>query len=468
MFKAPGVKDKQFAVLGLGRTGQATCHALKRGGADVLPWDEAEHSRESARKQNIELVDLSRERVWEENRISRLVVSPGIPHLYPEPHPIIRMALNRGIPVDNDIGLFFHFHEHFKQSKPEGEIPKIVAVTGTNGKSTTAALINHVLQSHGYKSAVAGNIGIAVLGLENLEQLTHIILEVSSYQSEAASRLNPDVAIFLNLDEDHLDRHQGMGGYFAAKRRLFDGANLELAVIGVDEPEGEFLGNNIVSRGQGTRLATITNDKTKKIPHYGMIGSDKTLTEFSDGKVIGTYSMGKNPNLLGNHNLQNAAAAFFACCHLNVPAKNVIDYFNLFDGLPHRSQVVAKKNGVIYINDSKATNVKSTTRALASHQRIHWIAGGLAKDGGVKTLGKSLNNVKHAYFFGYSAKSFALELGQVPHSVFPNLPEAIRAASANARAGDTVLLAPAAASFDQYRDFEERGFHFISEVNKIT
>ena len=161
-----------------------------------MPWDEAEHSRESARKQNIELVDITRERIWEENRISRLIVSPGIPHLYPEPHPIIRMALNRGIPVDNDIGLFFHFHEHFKQSKPKGEIPKIVAVTGTNGKSTTAALINHVLQSHGYKSAVAGNIGIAVLGLENLEELTHIILEVSSYQSEPASRLNPDVAIF--------------------------------------------------------------------------------------------------------------------------------------------------------------------------------------------------------------------------------------------------------------------------------
>lgn len=329
-----------------------------------MPWDEAEHSRESARKQNIELVDITKERIWEENRISRLIVSPGIPHLYPEPHPIIRMALNRGIPVDNDIGLFFHFHEHFKQSKPEGEIPKIVAVTGTNGKSTTAALINHVLQSHGYKSAVAGNIGIAVLGLDNLEELTHIILEVSSYQSEAASRLNPDVAIFLNLDEDHLDRHQGMGGYFAAKRRLFDGDNLELAIIGVDEPEGEFLGNNIVSRGQGTRLAIISNDKSKKNLHYGMIGSNKTLTEFADGKVIGTYSMGNNPGLLGNHNLQNAAAAYFASCHLNVPGEKVIDYFNLFDGLPHRSQVVAKKNGVIYINDSKATNVKSTTRAL--------------------------------------------------------------------------------------------------------
>ncbi|MCY4184533.1 MAG: UDP-N-acetylmuramoyl-L-alanine--D-glutamate ligase [Rhodobacteraceae bacterium] len=468
MFKAPGVKDRQFAVLGLGRTGLATCHALKRGGADVLSWDEAELSQETARKQNIELVDITRERVWEENKISRLIVSPGIPHLYPEPHHIIRMAMKRGIPVDNDIGLFFHFHEHFKQSKPEDEVPKIVALTGTNGKSTTAALINHVLQSHGYKSAVAGNIGIAVLGLENLEELTHIILEISSYQSEAASRLDPDVAIFLNLDEDHLDRHQGKGGYFAAKRRLFDGANLELAVIGVDEPEGEYLGNNIVSRGQGARLATITNDKSKKIPHYGMVASGKTLTEFSEGKVINTHSMGNNPGLLGNHNLQNAAAAYFACCHLNVPGDTIIDYFNGFNGLPHRSQVVAKKNGVVYINDSKATNVKSTSRALESHHRIHWIAGGLAKNGGIKTLGKSLNNVKHAYFFGHSAKSFALELGQVPHSVFPNLPDAIRAASTNARTGDTVLLAPAAASFDQYRDFEERGFHFIREVNKIT
>ena len=467
MIKATGVKGKKIAVLGLGRTGLATYHSLKEGEAEVLPWDEAEHSREFARKNNIKLVDITQESIWDESHISRLIVSPGIPHLYPEPHPTVQIAMNKGIPVDNDIGLFFQFLAHYKKSNFRKGFPKVVAVTGTNGKSTTAALINHVLGSHGFVSAVAGNIGIAVLGLGDLEDLTHIILEVSSYQLEVASLLHPDVAIFLNLDEDHLDRHHGLGGYFAAKRRLFGSDNIELAIVGIDEPEGMFLANSIISRGNGTRLARISNDSSMKLPGLGVIGSNKQLTEFSSSKKIDSYTLAKNPSLMGNHNLQNASAAYLACCHLDVPGEKVIDYFNLFQGLPHRSQVVAIKSGVTYINDSKATNVKSTTKALESHARIHWIAGGLEKDGGVKPLKSSLSNVVQAYFFGYSAKTFALELGHIPHSVFTTLPEAIGAASENARPGDTVLLAPAAASFDQYSDFEERGLHFINEVSQI-
>ena len=467
MIKATGVKGKKIAVLGLGRTGLATYHSLQEGEADVFPWDEAEHSREIARKNNIKLVDITQEKIWDENHISRLIVSPGIPHLYPEAHPTVQIAMNRGIPVDNDIGLFFQFLDQYKRNNNRKAFPKVIAVTGTNGKSTTAALINHVLVSHGFVSAVAGNIGIAVLGLENPEDLTHIILEVSSYQLEVASILDPDVAIFLNLDEDHLDRHHGMGGYFAAKRRLFEGENLELAIIGIDESEGKFLANNVKSKGNETRLARISNNSSIKLPGHGIIGSKKQLTEFSASKNIGSYSLDKNPSLMGNHNLQNAAAAYLACRHLEVPQAKVFDYFNLFQGLPHRSQVVAVKNGVTYINDSKATNVKSTTKALESHTRIHWIAGGLEKDGGVKSLKSSLSNVVQAYFFGYSAKKFALELGHIPHSVCKTLPEAIRATTENVQPGDTVLLAPAAASFDQYSDFEERGFHFISEVNQI-
>ena len=445
----------------------ATCHSLQAGEADVLPWDEAEHSREIARKNNIKLIDITREDTWDKNNISRLIVSPGIPHLYPEPHPTVRMAMNKGIPVDNDIGLFFQFLEHYKRNNNRKACPKVIAVTGTNGKSTTAALINHVLVSHGYVSTVAGNIGIAVLGLTNLAELTHIILEVSSYQLEVASLLNPDVAIFLNLDDDHLDRHQGLGGYFAAKSRLFQSASLELAIIGIDEPEGKFLANHIISSGYGTQVARISNNNDIKLPGYGVIGSNKQLTLLSDAKQICSHLLDRNPCLMGNHNLQNAAAAYLTCCHLKVPAEKIIDYFNLFHGLPHRSQVVAINKGVTYINDSKATNIKSTAKALESHARIHWIAGGLEKDGGVKSLRNSLANVTQAYFFGHSARKFALELGHIPHSVFMTLPEAIRAAKKNARPGDTVLLAPAAASFDQYGDFEERGSHFISEVTQI-
>lgn len=467
MIKATGVKGKQIAVLGLGRTGLAAYHSLKEGGADVLPWDEAEHSREIARKNNIKLVDITQEDIWDKNKISRLIVSPGIPHLYPEPHPTIQIALNRGIPVDNDIGLLFQFLDDLKRKRHLHSIPRIIAVTGTNGKSTTTALINHVLVSHGYKSVVAGNIGIAVLGLGNLEDITHIILEVSSYQLEISSILKPDIAIFLNLDEDHLERHNGMGGYFAAKRRLFENENLELAIVGIDETEGKFLANKIISKGNGVGLARITSQGSTTFQGQGIIGTNKKLNVFADSRKIASYHLDKNPSLMGNHNLQNAAAAFLACTHLNVPAEKVIDYFNLFRGLPHRSQVVAIKNGVTFINDSKATNPKSTSKALESHARIHWIAGGLEKDGGVKTLKIHLARVKHAYFFGYSAKKFALELGHIPHSVFENLSEAIWAAAENAQPGDTVLLAPAAASFDQYNDFEERGYHFIREVNQI-
>ncbi len=443
----------------------ATYNALRAGEADVFPWDEVEHARESAQDGNIKLVDITQENFWKTNNISRLIVSPGIPHLYPEPHPIVRLAMKEGVPVDNDIGLFFQFLQYFKRSNHQ--IPKVIAVTGTNGKSTTTALINHVLASHGFVSAIAGNIGIGVLGLEHLEKLTHIVLEVSSYQLEVASTLNPDVAIFLNLDEDHLDRHHGLGGYFAAKRRLFEGEDLEMAIIGIDEPEGKFLANNIISREGGIKLARISNHGSAKVPGHGIIASNKQLTEFSDSKKIGYYTLDRNPGLMGNHNLQNAAAAYLACHHMKVAGVKIIDYFNSFQGLPHRSQVVATKNGVVYINDSKATNVKSTAKALESHEKIHWIAGGLVKDGGVKTLNNSLSNVKHAYFYGCSAKRFALELSHIPHSLCTTLPEAIRTASENARPGDTVLLAPAAASFDQYRDFEERGLHFISEVNLI-
>ena len=467
MIRAPGINGKKIAVFGLGRTGLATYHTLKENGAIVLPWDEAEFARETARQNNVKLVDITQKRVWDDNDISQLIVSPGIPHLYPEPHPTIELAMQRGIPIDNDVGLFFQCMERMRAQNSMTEYPKVIAVTGTNGKSTTVTLINHILKAHGFKSAVAGNIGQAVLGLPSFSNLNHIILEVSSYQAEIASLLNPEIAVFLNLAEDHLDRHNGVGGYFAAKKRLFEGHRLEFAVVGVDEPEGKYLTNTLSVRNRPVKIAKVSNHNQNLDKGRVIIGSDNKLSEYSGSRIIDTYTLNKNPSLKGNHNLQNAAASYLVSRYLNVPSEKIIEYFGTFKGLSHRSQVVATINEVVYINDSKATNVNSTAHALESHKRIHWIAGGLIKDGGVKTLKKSLSNVKEAYYFGNAAKRFALELGQIPHSVYSSLPEALKAASTKAKPGDTILLAPAAASFDQYNDFEERGMHFISEVNHI-
>lgn len=459
------VRGKRFAVLGLGRTGMATCDALIASGAEVLAWDESNLALANARKRNLSVVDLFQGHNLE--GCNRLIISPGIPHLYPNPHPIVKEAINRGIAVDNDIGLFFEFveGEHKEQSSP-----MVIAITGTNGKSTTTALINQILTHAGHKSEVAGNIGCAVLGISPLEELEFIVLEVSSYQLELASKINPQLAIFLNLSPDHLSRHGGLGGYFLAKTRLFQGSKLEKAIIGVDEKEGQFLANTLQTRRPEVSLTRITNGDNFLSTDDSFIADDNILSEVIDISCKERLQKVHSHGLHGRHNLQNAAAALVACRHLGISEQEIISSFKTFKGLPHRSQLITQINGVSYINDSKATNFSSAAKSLRSFSNIHWLAGGLTKEEDFKELRSSLINVKHGYFFGHSAKTFANQLDTIPCSVYPSLGDALNRARSEAESGDTILLAPGGASFDQFRDFEQRGDHFVElimEKNKM-
>ncbi len=462
MITGPSVKGERIAVLGLGRSGIATCLALQAGGADVLAWDEATHALKKARRLNLPLVDLSQSQNL--SGCDRLVLSPGIPHLYPAPNPIVQEALSRGIILDNDIGLFFEFFRHYKATREGGSCPTVIAVTGTNGKSTTTALINHVLIRAGFRSEVAGNIGNAVLGISPLEKNQFIVLEVSSYQLDLARTLEPDIAIFLNFCPDHLGRHGGLGGYFCAKSRLFRGQDLQLAIVGTDETEGRFLANQLENRQARPIVFRLTQENMKANLSHAIIARNQALIEIRNGQTAGRHVLDGVQSLSGNHNLQNAGAALVACRHVGIPTDVIVKGFKQFKGLPHRSQFIARINGVNYINDSKATNHASAAKALQSFPNIHWLAGGLAKEDNFDGLEQAAANVKKAYFFGHAAKNFALGLGAVKHDVFKTLPEALNEARQEAKPGDTILLAPAAASFDQYDDFEQRGNHFIHEV----
>ena len=454
MITLAGVKNRRIAVLGLGRTGLAACRSLTRSGAEALAWDDAAEVRDAAAESGIEICDLNDPSVW--NTVDSLIVSPGIPHLYPAPNPIVAAASRAGIPLDNDIGLFL------RTVRDSETAPAVIAVTGSNGKSTTAALIDSVLKSAGRMSRVAGNIGNAVLGLEMAGKGGFVILEVSSYQAELARCLDADIAVFLNFSSDHLDRHGGLGGYFAAKRRLFSGRNTVVSVIGVDESEGRLL----ASQAGPCRVVRISAAEALSQFSDAVFVRDGRLVERAGGSETGICDLDRVQSLTGRHNRQNACAAYAACRSAGLSALEIAAGFKEFPGLPHRSQIVGEFDRILCVNDSKATNAESAGRALDAYRNIRWIVGGLGKEGGIISLSERFENVVKAYLIGHSAKDFALQLGTVPYAICGSIPDAVAAAAADAVPGDTILLAPAAASFDQYPDFEARGDHFVSEVKR--
>jgi len=462
MIPVQGVKGKRVAVLGLGRTGLSAARALVAGGAEVLCWDDGAAGRAAADVEDLPIEDLSKTD-WSE--ISLLVVSPGIPHLYPKPHPIIAAGMSAGVPVDNDIGLFFRSlatPEWDRMERP----PRVVAVTGSNGKSTTSALIHHTLAEAGRPSQLAGNIGRGVLDLDPLGDGGIVVLELSSYQTELARALTPDIAVFTNLSPDHLDRHGGMGGYFAAKRRLFAEGGPDRAIIGVDEPEGLFLTNQLTEAANDDRVIRISNAKLSG-PGWNVFARKGFLAEWRKGRQVANIDLRQIPGLPGAHNHQNACAAYAVCRALGLAPREIEAAFASFEGLPHRSQIVGEKDGVRFVNDSKATNVDAAAKALSAFPRIRWICGGLAKEGGLDGLGAGLQNVVKAYVIGREAQAFALDLGDTSYAVCTTMEDAVAQAAAEAEAGDTVLLAPAAASFDQYDSFEKRGEDFCLQVSKV-
>jgi len=462
MIPAKGYEGRKVAVLGLGRSGLAAAVSLQAGGAEVVVWDDSQPAREGAHDAGFDVVDLAKSGAFED--VAALIVSPGIPHLYPAPNPVIAAAWDAGVPVDNDIGLFFRSYADAGWATFDTE-PQVIAVTGSNGKSTTSALIHHILTENGRPAQLAGNIGRGVLDIEPAHDGEVVVLELSSYQTDLARSLTPDVAVLTNISPDHLDRHAGLGGYFAAKRRLFAEGGPDRAVIGVDEIEGRSLANQLAEGAQDDRVIQISVE-TKLTRGWAVFAKKGFLSEYRKGRQVGAIDLRAIAGLPGAHNHQNACAAYAACRTLGLGPKGIEAAMQSYPGLPHRSEVIGEKDGVRFVNDSKATNVDAAAKALAAFPRIRWICGGLQKEGGLDGLQDVLGSVAKSYVIGREAADFARQLGQVETEVCGTMARAVAQAMAEAQQGEVVLLAPACASFDQYDSFAARGEDFTNLVRQ--
>ncbi len=465
MIPVKGYKNCFVGVLGLGLTGLATAKALKSGGAFPLCWDDDPSIRRKAQKVGVDTCDLRVD--LNLNKVSVLIVSPGIPHLYPEPHPIVLKALKKGIVIDNDISLFFRSFALESWANFQ-TTPKVICVTGSNGKSTTTALLEHILSENNFVVESGGNIGKAALSLEPGRDGEIKILEISSYQAELARSLQPDLAVFLNFTQDHSERHAGKGGYFAAKSRLFTMGGPDRCIIGVDEIEGLFLSNvireNLLS---AEPVILFSVDSSLKGSNWTIFYRKGFLVEWRKGRQIASIDLREKFNLFGRHNYQNVCAAYACCRSLGLSPKKIGTALDTFKGLRHRAEILGRKKGVLFVNDSKATNSASAFQSLKNFKNIHWIVGGKEKYPGIESLIPVHQNVKKIYLIGSSEERFSEKLGEIGHFKCQSLENAFQVAFKKSRKGDTILLAPACSSFDQFSSFEERGDKFIELYNNI-
>ncbi|MEL6680692.1 MAG: UDP-N-acetylmuramoyl-L-alanine--D-glutamate ligase, partial [Pseudomonadota bacterium] len=428
MIPVRGYEGRKVAVLGLGRSGLAAARALKAGGAEPVCWDDGASARAAAEAEAFAVEDLTRDKPWQD--VALLVTSPGIPHLYPAPHRAIQQAWRFGAVVDNDVGLFFRSFATEDWERFDSP-PRVVAITGSNGKSTTTALLTHILDTAGRRVQMGGNIGRGVLDLDPAEDGDTIVLELSSYQTELARALSPDIAVFLNLSPDHLDRHGGMGGYFAAKRRLFAEGGPERAIVGVDEVEGRFLAAQLREEiTNGDPVIRISNTQQLKEDGWAVFARKGFLAEWRRGRQVASIDLRDIPGLPGAHNHQNACAAYAAARSLQVPPKQVEAGLRSYPGLRHRCQILGEVGGVTWVNDSKATNADAAEKALRAFDRIRWIAGGVPKAGGIAPLLPLMDRVRKSYLIGEAAAGFGETLGDRPHEVSGTLEQAVADAMA--------------------------------------
>ncbi|MFD2206339.1 UDP-N-acetylmuramoyl-L-alanine--D-glutamate ligase [Kiloniella antarctica] len=452
---------KVFAVLGLGRSGLTAACALAQSGAEVWAWDDNIQGREKATDAGLKIVNLN-DCDWE--KVHSLVMSPGIPLTHPKPHPVAAAAKKNAVEIICEVELLYRACPH----------ATFVGITGTNGKSTTTSLIAHILKTAGQKVAVGGNLGTPALELPDLDHEGVYVLEMSSYQLDLLEHLVFDISLFMNISPDHLDRHGDMQGYIKAKKHIFDRqTKSQTAIIGIDDEESRAVFDQI-----------NVESKIKTIPISGHIrlaeGVFVSQGHLTDDCFIPTNTTAEEivdlntiERLPGVHNHQNAAAAFATCRSLGLSNAEIISGMASFPGLAHRQELVMIKNGIRYINDSKATNADAAARALGSYDNIYWIAGGLAKEGGIEDLDPYFNRIRRAYLIGDCAKDFATQLDKaVSYELCETLDRAVKKA-ANDAAQDgykdaVVLLSPACASWDQYRSFELRGDHFKQCVNEIV
>jgi UDP-N-acetylmuramoylalanine--D-glutamate ligase len=457
MIAVESMRGKTAAVLGLATSGLACCRGLEAGGAAVWAWDDAEERRQTAAAAGIRIVCLPQCN-WQ--RVDRLVVSPGIPHRHPRPHPLVRRARRAGVPVVGDVELLV-------ENQPTRQV---VGITGTNGKSTTTALVAELLRHAGRGAQGGGNIGLPVLDLLPKPLDDIYVLELSSFQLELTDHLGCAVAVILNISPDHLERHGGMAGYVRAKRRILRNQQANQgAVIGVDDTYGSET-VDILRRAGGRRVIPIS---ARTPVAGGVFVREGRLLDATDGPPREVADLREHASLIGEHNWQNAAAAFAVLRALGIEAAVAAEGIAHFRGLAHRMETVAEVDGIRYVNDSKATNAAAAARSLASYDDIYWIAGGRAKAGGIDGIGSELDRVRQAFLIGEAAESFAVSLrGRVEVTVSGDLETALadagRAARRNGGGRPVVLLAPACASFDQFTSFEARGDAFRELVQKLV
>ena len=453
-------KKGTIAVLGLGLTGKSIINYFKNFGNELICWDDNIVKRNQFADQNIKIHDLSDPKIW--LNIDLLLLSPGIPYLYPNAHPAVIQALNNSVRIDNDIGLFF---ENLKNKKKN---TTIICVTGSNGKSTTASLINHVLLNLKKKSEVGGNIGRPVLELNTDGSNTFKVLELSSYQIEIANFLLPDIAIFLNLSNDHLDRHGGRGGYFKSKARLFNHGMPKYSIINVDQLEGKYLANSLEQNLKlDTKVIQVSSKTNLKKSNWSITLTNGCIIERKNGVELFRSNISNFINLPGDHNQMNACIAYIACKLLQKAPLEILNKMKNFKALPHRSAFVRKIKDVTFINDSKATNMDSALKSISAYNNIRWIVGGQKKEGDYFKIQPYENKIKKIYIIGITAIALSKLFDGIKKSICNNLKKAVLEAYKDSEPGDTILLAPGCASFDQFKNFEDRGEKFCEIVNKL-
>ena len=440
-------RNRRYAVVGLGRAGLAAARALSSMGATVIGWDDAPFAREAAGRAGVETADPT----TDIGDFDALILSPGIPHMLPVPHRIAAAARQAGRSILTDAELLF------QAVRASGSRARFVGITGTNGKSTTTALLAHILAGAGVPNAAGANLGPAALSLPLLPDHGVYVLEMSSYMLERIETLRFDAAAMLNLSPDHLERHGDMDGYLAAKRRVF-ARQLpgDTAILGIDDH-------------YGVQLASTMPQAIRVSGHLPAdVWCEGRVLRDDAGPIADLTSAHALP---GVHNAQNAAAAAALAMALGVARENVASGTLGFPGLAHRQELVATLHGVRFVNDSKATNADAAQRALECYDDVVWIAGGIAKEGGIESLTPYFSRVARAILIGRDAQAFAATLAQygVSHEIADTLDRAVPAAFSAARSAGavTVLLSPACASFDQFSGFEERGTRFAALARSL-
>jgi UDP-N-acetylmuramoylalanine--D-glutamate ligase len=450
---------RKIAVFGLGASGLASASALFAAGADVVAWDDNTERIAYATSAGIPTADLH-DIDWA--RITALVLTPGVPLTHPTPHWTVDLARAAGVEVIGDIELFC------RERRARGPDAPLVAITGTNGKSTTTALIAHLLQTAGRDVQLGGNIGTAILSLEPPTPRRSYVIECSSYQIDLSPSLDPSVGILLNVSADHIDRHGSIENYAAVKERLVAGVPANgCAIVGVDDDWSVAAADRLERAGRPLVRVSVNRSLTD-----GIYVADQQIMQSRAGSAEVIAQLAGIGSLRGLHNAQNAACASAAALALNVDRKMIQQGLSSFPGLAHRMEQVGRNGRVLFINDSKATNADAAARALTCFSDIFWIAGGKPKAGGIVPLSEFFPRIRKAYLIGESAKEFGTTLeGKVAYEIVETLDRATAAAARDAAASGlsepVVLLSPACASFDQYPNFEVRGDRFRELVHAL-